>query len=80
MLQSFYEHFGFFGALGLAIGLFLFIILWMAGIAGITLPFDGGRKKGHTWQIVVAVLVPIYPVAWLIVDMYMQKKSMKDES
>lgn len=79
MLQSFYENFGFFGALALAIAMFLFFILWIAGIAGITLPYDGGRKKGHNWQIILAILVPIYPVVWLIVDIYLQRNYMKDE-
>ncbi len=79
MLQSFYENFGFFGALALAFFLFIFLIFWVAGIAGITLPYDGGRKKGHTWQIVLAVLFPPYPVLWLFVDMYTQRKYMDDE-
>lgn len=79
MLQSFYENFGFFGALALAIILFLFFILWMAGIAGLSLPYDGGQKKGKSWQIVLAVLIPIYPVLWLLVDIYMQNKYMKKE-
>jgi hypothetical protein len=77
MLQSFYENFGFLGALFLAVFMFIFFIFWMAGMAGITLPYDGGRKKGHNWQIALAVFVPIYPVAWLIYDMYMQRKYMK---
>lgn len=76
MLQSFYHNFGFFGALALSLFLFFFFILWMAGMAGITLPYDGGKKRGNNWQIVVAVLIPIYPVAWLIYDMYQQRKFM----
>lgn len=48
-------------------------------MAGITLPYDGGRKKGQNWQIALAVFVPIYPVAWLIYDMYMQRKYMKEK-
>ncbi|MEX0723992.1 MAG: hypothetical protein WD053_08945 [Gracilimonas sp.] len=80
MLQSFYENFGFFGALFLAIAMFLFFILWIAGIAGIALPYDGGRKKGNTWQIILAVLIPIYPVLWLILDIYLQRQYMNDEN
>lgn len=79
MLQSFYNNFGFFGALALAFSLFIFFILWIAGIAGITLPYDGGRKKGHSWQIILAIFIPIYPVLWLIADIYMQRKNMKEE-
>lgn len=77
MLQSFYENLGFFGALATAFFLFIFFIFWMAGLAGIALPYDGGRKKGHTWQIILAVLFPPYPVIWLIMDMYLQKKYMQ---
>lgn len=77
MLQSFYENFGFFGALALAIFLFIFIIFWIAGIAGITLPYDGGKKKGSNVQIVFAVLFPPYPVIWLLIDIYNQRKQLK---
>lgn len=77
MLQSFYESFGFFGALALSFFMFIFLILWMAGIAGIALPYDGGRKKGHDWQVVLAVLFPPYPVIWLLVDMYNQHRQMQ---
>jgi len=77
MLQSFYENFGFFGALALAIFLFIFIIFWVAGIAGITLPYDGGQKKGSNAQVILAVLFPPYPVIWLLVDMYRQRKLLK---
>lgn len=78
MLQSFYDNFGFFGALALAIFLFVFFIFWMAGLAGISLPYDGGQKRGNKWQIIVAVLIPIYPVVWLIFEMYLQRKYMKE--
>lgn len=77
MLQSFYENFGFFGALALAIFLFIFIIFWIAGIAGIALPYDGGKKKGSNIQIVLAVLLPPYPVIWLLIDIYNQRKQLK---
>ncbi|MEX0843679.1 MAG: hypothetical protein WD022_00285 [Balneolaceae bacterium] len=79
MLQSFYNNFGFFGALALSIFLFIFFIFWLAGIAGITLPYDGGKKKGKSWQIILAVLVPVYPVLWLLFDMYMHRKYMQEE-
>lgn len=79
MLESFYQNLGFFGALFVSFFLFIFIIFWIAGIAGISLPYDGGRKRGNPWQIVCAVLIPFYPVVWLIIDMYMQHKYMKEE-
>lgn len=76
MLQTFYDNFGFFGALTLSLFLFFFFIFWLAGMAGITLPYDGGKKRGNPWQIIIAVFVPIYPVAWLVYDMYKQKRFM----
>jgi hypothetical protein len=79
MLQSFYNNFGFFGALALAVSLFFFFILWMAGVAGITIPYDGGQKRGSTWQVVFAIIFPPYPVIWLIFDMYLQRKYMKED-
>lgn len=78
MLQSFYNNFGFFGALAISLFLFIFFIFWVAGIAGITLPYDGGQKKGSAGQILAAVLIPVYPVIWLIVDMYTQHREMKE--
>ncbi|HBQ59503.1 MAG TPA: hypothetical protein DD671_07710 [Balneolaceae bacterium] len=79
MLQSFYENLGFFGALFTALLLFFLFIFWMAGIAGITLPYDGGRKKGNNWQIIVAVLFPPYPILWLLLDIFMQHRHMSEE-
>lgn len=79
MLQSFYNNFGFFGALALAFFLFVFFIFWMAGIAGLSQPYDGGQKRGEKWQIITAILVPVYPVLWLITDIYIQRKSMKGD-
>ncbi|MDR9416693.1 MAG: hypothetical protein RI564_10440 [Gracilimonas sp.] len=79
MLQSFYDNLGFFGALSTALLLFFFFIFWIAGIAGITLPYDGGRKKGNNWQILLAVLFPPYPIVWLIYDMYLQHRYMTEE-
>lgn len=79
MLQSFYDNLGFFGAFFTAFFLFIFFIFWIAGIAGISLPYDGGRKKGKDWQIILAVLFPPYPVIWLVVDMYLQRKYMREE-
>lgn len=77
MLQTFYDLFGFFGALGLSLALFLFFILWIAGIAGITLPVDGGKPKFNKWEVVVAIFIPIYPIYWLIRDVIEQHVFMR---
>ena len=76
MLQTFYENFGFLGALLISAAMFIFFIFWMAGIAGIALPEDGGQVKNNRVQIVVAILIPIYPIIWLWTDMYKQHKFM----
>ncbi len=77
MLKTFYENIGFLGSLGLSLFLFLFIVFWISGIAGITLPVDGGKAKYNKWQVLIAVLVPIYPVIWLINDIIVQHRFMK---
>jgi hypothetical protein len=79
MLKSVYDFVGFFGALGLSIFLFLFLIFWIAGLAGIALPVDGGKTKYNRWQVVAAVLIPVYPVMWMIHDIYVQQRFMKSD-
>lgn len=80
MLKSFYEYIGFFGSLFLSVFLFLFFIFWIAGLAGITLPVDGGKKKYNSWQVLCAVLIPIYPVIWIITDIIIQHRVMKKKA
>lgn len=77
MLKSFYELFGFIGALLLSLALFLFFILWLAGLAGITLPVDGGKPKFNKWEVLVAIFIPIYPIYWLFRDIIEQHMFMK---
>lgn len=77
MLKSFYELFGFFGALFLSLALFLFFILWLAGLAGITIPVDGGKQKNDKWKIGLAIIIPVYPIFWLFKNLYEQHKYMK---
>lgn len=75
MLQTLYNYFGFTGSLLLAFLLFLFFIFWMAGVAGICL-----QKKHSNQQFVyvgLAVMIPVYPVIWLIVDMIEQKRDLR---
>ena len=72
MLKTFYELFGFFGALVLSLALFMFFIFWIAGIAGITLPVDGGKPKFNKWEVIVAIFIPIYPIYWIIRDIIEQ--------
>ncbi|MEP1150412.1 MAG: hypothetical protein JXR20_07450 [Balneola sp.] len=80
MLKTFYESIGFLGALALALGLFVLFIIWVAGIAGITLPVDGGKPRGSKAEIILAIFVPIYPICWLFYEMYHQRKFIKKDS
>ena len=76
MLKAFYNTFGFAGALLVSFFSFIYIIFWMAGIAGIyKQPITPGRK----WRLLVAILFPPYPFIWLIVDMITQYRYMKKE-
>lgn len=79
MLKTFYELIGFFGSLVLSLSLFLFFVFWIAGLAGITLPVDGGKAKYNKWQVLFAVLVPIYPIVWLVTDIIAQHRFMKNK-
>lgn len=66
MLKTIYESFGFAGSLLLSLLIFLFLILWLAGLAGITQPKDGGKVRYKPWMVWLAVLFPLYPIAWII--------------
>ena len=77
MLSSLYEILGFFGALGLSLVIFILSIFWIAGLAGITLPVDGGKPKFSGWKVALALFVPIYPIYWLIRDIIEQQMFMK---
>ena len=80
MLKYFYNQLGFFGALGVSFLLFLLFVFWIAGIAGISLPYDGGSKKKNTWEILLAVLIPVYPIGWLVVDIINQRRLMRKKT
>lgn len=75
MLESFYNNFGFIGSLIISLLIFLFFIFWMGGVAGICQEHD--YKKESIIRLVLAVLIPLYPVIWLISDMISQKKQLK---
>jgi len=77
MLQTFYNNFGFLGALLISTGLFIFFIFWISGIAGITELPESPSKK---WKIIFSALVPPYPIIWLIIDMYKQHRYMNTDT
>jgi hypothetical protein len=75
MLQWFYGEFGFFGSIFISLLLFIGFIFWFAGLAGIAgLPENNATKN---LKMVVAVLIPVFPIAWLIYDMRRQHRIMK---
>lgn len=76
MLQSFYNHFGFFGALAITMGFFILLIFWVAAIAGINELPESANKK---WKLLAAVLIPPYPILWIITDMVQQHRRMNKE-
>lgn len=75
MLQTFYNAYGFFGSILIAFSGFMFCIFWFAGIAGITQEPD---SKSKTFKLVISVLIPLYPIVWLLYDMYYQRERMKE--
>ena len=75
MLESFYNNFGFIWSLVIALFIFLFFIFWMGGVAGISL--EHKEKNESIFRLILAILIPIYPVVWLIMDMISQKKQLK---
>ena len=72
MLKTIFENFGFVGSLILSLVIFLFSILWLAGIAGITQTKDGGKVRYKSWMVWLSVVVPIFPIAWIISQIWNQ--------
>lgn len=75
MLETFYNNFGFMGSLVVSLLLFLFFIFWMAGVAGICKQQNG--EEATTIRLVFAVLIPLYPVVWILLDMISQRQKLK---
>lgn len=75
MLETLYNYFGFAGSIFVSFLMFMFFVFWVAGIAGIS----SKNRPAHR-QIIfftLAVLVPVYPVLWLIADMIKQKRQLR---
>ncbi|MEX1062046.1 MAG: hypothetical protein WEC12_00470 [Balneolaceae bacterium] len=77
MLETFYNNFGFAGALISSFVLFIFFIFWIAGLAGICLKNESELKK--ILRMTIAVLVPLYPFIWMIWEMIVQKRDVQRE-
>ncbi len=78
MLETFYNTFGFFGAIFIAFLGFAFFIFWIAGIAGIAyLPESHANK---TTKLIFSVLFPPFPIAWLFYDIYREREMMREDT
>jgi len=75
MLETVYNNFGFVGSLVVSLGIFFFFIFWMAGVAGICREHDG--EKTMIVRLFFGIVIPIYPVFWLIAQMISQKRQLK---
>lgn len=71
MLETFYDTFGFAGAFIISFLAFICIIFWIAGLAGISMIEESDTSK--TIRLTLAILIPIYPLLWMIKDMIVQK-------
>ena len=71
MIRSLYEQFGFFPSLFITTFMVVFIIFWLAGIAGILTNPDRKNTVG-IFTIALCVIVPPFPAIWLIFDMIRQ--------
>lgn len=73
MIESFYNTFGFLGALSISVASFLLFLFWVSGVAGIAIMPDDRYKN---WKLLAAVIIPLYPVIWLCIDMFQQHSEM----
>ena len=76
MLQQIFEALGFFPTLFFILGSFFAFIFWLAGIAGI-LQANEGRPVRENVMILVCILLPPYPVIWLLIDVVRQAGRIK---
>lgn len=73
MIESFYNSFGFLGALGISVGCFILFLFWISGVAGIAEIPDDPKKN---WKLVFGVIIPVYPIVWVWWDMFQQHSEM----
>jgi len=57
------------------LSVFFFFVFWMAGVAGICKNLEAG--KSTTLKLFLAVIIPFYPVVWIIIDMVEQKRELR---
>lgn len=72
MLKWLYASLGFWGSVFFTLTAFVLFIFWIAGMAGISTIRSTDRSK--SMKLLLSVVVPPYPIIWLLVDMYQHKK------
>lgn len=75
MLETLYYYFGFVGALLVSLLFFFFLIFWMAGVAGICNHAE--KDTPNKFLLFLAIIIPLYPVIWIIMDMIKQKRELR---
>lgn len=72
MLPWFYESFGLIGSMLLFLFFFTMFIFWVSGFAGILHSRNSEKKKNI--MIGIGILIPPFPILWLISDIWRQHK------
>lgn len=67
-------NFGFIGTIIIAFILFILFVFYMAGLAGIV---DQPDETHKNIKLIIGIFIPIYPILWLIHDIYKQGKALK---
>ncbi len=75
MIQWFYSELGFAGTILVALLIFILFILWLAGIAGIVAL--RATNTTRSLKLVLGVLLPPFPIGWILWDMRRQHKIIK---
>lgn len=76
MLKTLYETLGFGSSLVLAFLLFMAVIFWVGGLAGILIT-QREQRRGSPLQLVFAALFFPYPIIWMIAQMFWQRRMME---
>lgn len=77
MLDWLFSRLDFWGTLILLWSILVMIIFWFAGMAGIMLL---PPKKSKTIKLTLGFIFPPFTVAWMIFDMFRQRRALKTNS
>lgn len=74
MLRYLYTQFGLVGSVFSFLALFVLFIFWLAGISGIV---ERDKNKDSLIKLIIAALIPIYPICWMFYEMIRQHRKLK---